>query len=242
MARKTQRPPKPSLNLKRQKGMKYVLMNGRLFQYLTECRSHAYDRTLEALRAETIAKWPDYAQMQIGRDQGSFMMLLVAAIGARRAIEVGTFTGYSSICIARGLPKNGRLLCLDVSDEWTAVARKYWEKTGVDDKIELRIGPGVESLKRLPRSAKFDFAFIDAHKAEYEAYYELVLPHIRPNGLILFDNMLWGGRLGKKVPIKHPGGRVIDRLNRDLARDSRVQSVLLSVGDGLNVCRVLGRR
>jgi len=229
MALKSERPPKPTLNLKRQKGMKYVPLNARLFGYLTECRSHAYDARLEALRAETVARWPDYAQMQIGRDQGSFMTLLVASIDARQAIEVGTFTGYSSICIARGLPKNGRLLCLDMSDEWTAVARKYWKKTGVEKQIELRIGPAVESLKRLPKGAKFDFAFIDAHKAEYEAYYELILPHVRRNGLILFDNMLWGGRLGKKGPIKNSGGRVIDHLNRKLARDSRVQSVLLSV-------------
>ncbi len=236
------RPAKPTLNLKRQQGMKYVPLNGRIFRYLTECRSHAYDRTLEALRAETVAKWPDYAQMQIGRDQGSFMTLLVAAIGARQAIEVGTFTGYSSICIARGLPGNGRLLCLDVSDEWTSIARKFWKKTGVDRKIELRIGPAIDSLKQLPKSAKFDFAFIDAHKPEYEAYYELVLPHVRPNGLILFDNMLWGGRFGKKGRIKNPGGRVIDRLNRKLARDPRVDSVLLSIGDGLSICRVTGRK
>ena len=148
-------------------------------------------------------------------------------------------TGPSSICIARGLPERGRLLCLDVSEEWTSIARKYWARAGVDKKIELRLGPAAESLKKLERGRRFDFAFIDADKPGYDTYYELVLPRMRPNGLILFDNMLWGGRLGKKGRIKHPNGRAIDRLNRKLARDPRVQSVLLSIGDGVNLCRVL---
>jgi caffeoyl-CoA O-methyltransferase len=241
MKSKSKKPAKPKLNRQRQQGAKYVPLNTRLFNYISGCRSHAYDRVLEALRAETLIKLPDYAQMQIGRDQGSFMTLLLAAIGARRAIEVGTFTGYSSICIARGLPERGRLLCLDMSQEWTDIARKYWAKAGVDRKIELRLGPAIESLKQLKPGLKFDFAFIDAHKPEYDAYYELVLPHLRTNALILFDNMLWGGRLGKKGRIKHPGGRAIDKLNRKLARDPRVESVLLSVGDGIHICRVLGR-
>ena len=178
--------------------------------------------------------------MQIGPDQGSFMTLLVKAIGARTALEVGSFTGYSSICIARGLPEKGRLLCLDASAEWTATARKYWRRAGVDKKIELRLGPAVQSLKKLEPRWKFDFAFFDAHKPEYDAYYELVLPRMRPNGLILFDNMLWGGRLGKGGPIKQPGGRAIEKLNRKLAKDRRVESVLLSIGDGVQLCRVAG--
>jgi caffeoyl-CoA O-methyltransferase len=230
--------PKPSLNLDQQGGLKYVALNPRLYHYLNGCRSHAHDRVLDALRAETAARFPDFTQMQIGCDQGSFMTLLVAAIGARRAVEVGTFTGYSSICIARGLPARGKLLCLDMSEEWTAVAKKYWARAGVAKKIELRLGPAIASLKKLRRGEKFDFAFIDAHKPEYEVYYELLLPHLRPNALILFDNMLWGGRLGKKRPIKHPGGRAIDRLNRKLARDPRVESMLLSLGDGVHLCRV----
>jgi caffeoyl-CoA O-methyltransferase len=223
----------------RREQLKYVPLNPRLFDYINQCRSHADDPVLEALRAETLRVAPDFVQMQIGRDQGSFMTLLVAAIGARRAIEIGTFTGYSSICIARGLPERGRLLCLDVSEEWTAIARKYWTRAGVNKKIELRLGPAIESLKRIESGAKFDFAFIDAHKPEYDAYYELVLPHMRPNGLVLFDNMLWGGRLGKKGPVKNPGGRAIDRLNRKLARDPRVESMLLSLGDGVHICRLL---
>jgi caffeoyl-CoA O-methyltransferase len=178
--------------------------------------------------------------MQIGPDQGAFMTLLVRAIGARVAIEIGSFTGYSAICIARGLPDNGRLLCLDASAEWTSVARKYWRRAKVEKKIELRLGPAIDSLNKLEPGWTFDFAFIDAHKPEYDAYYELVLPRMRPNGLILFDNMLWGGRLGKNAPIKHPNGRAIEKLNRKLAADDRVESVLLSIGDGVQLCRVRG--
>jgi caffeoyl-CoA O-methyltransferase len=222
---------------KKKQFLKFTPLNERLFQYLCGCRSHASDRVLDALRKETAALG-EIAQMQIGPDQGAFMTLLVKAIGARTALEVGSFTGYSSICIARGLPEKGRLLCLDASAEWTTMARKYWRRAGVEKKIELRLGPAVQSLKRLEPGWRFDFAFIDAHKPEYDAYYELVLPHMRPNGLILFDNMFWGGRLGKNRPIKHPNGQAIDKLNRKLAKDRRVESVLLSIGDGVQLCRV----
>jgi caffeoyl-CoA O-methyltransferase len=217
--------------------LKFTPLNRRLFQYVCDTCWGAKDRVLEALRAET-ATLGEIAFMQIGPDQGAFMTLLVAAIGAREAIEVGTFTGYSAICVARGLPARGRLLCLDSSAEWTAIARKYWARGKVEDKIELRLGPAIETLTALEKGRRFDFAFIDAHKPEYEDYYELVLSRMRPNGLILFDNMLWGGRLGGKKPITHPHGRVIDGLNRKLARDKRVESVLLSIGDGLRICRV----
>jgi caffeoyl-CoA O-methyltransferase len=218
---------------------KFTPMNDRLFRYLCESRSHPLNRVLNALQKET-AGLGEIAMMQIGPDQGAFMTLLVKAIGAKAALEIGSFTGYSSICIARGLPKNGRLLCLDASAEWTNIARKYWKRAGVADKIELRLGDAVQSLKKLEPRWKFDFAFIDAHKPDYEVYYELALPRMRPNALILFDNMLWGGRLGTGRPIKHPNGRVIDKLNRKLARDCRVESVLLSIGDGVQLCRVTG--
>ncbi len=237
MANKPFRHPKPSLKL-HQAGLKYVALNPRLFNYVCATRSARRDPVLDALRVETAARFPEYLPMQIGHDQGSFMTLLVAAIGARRAVEIGSFTGYSSICIARGLPVGGRLLCLDLNEEWTNLAKKYWEKAGVAKKVELRLGPAIESLKKLPRGEKFDFAFIDAHKPEYEAYYELLLPHLRRNALILFDNMLWGGRLGTKRRIKHPGGKAIDQLNHKLARDPRIESMLLTLGDGVHLCRV----
>jgi caffeoyl-CoA O-methyltransferase len=220
--------------------LKYTALNDRLFRYVCAFGAGRRDRALEALRAETAALG-DIAEMQIGPDQGAFLTILTAAIGARAAIEVGTFTGYSSICIARGLPPGGRLLCLDASQEWTDIARRYWARCKVESKIELRLGPAIENLKKLEAGRRFDFAFIDAHKPEYEDYYELVLPRMRANGLILFDNMLWGGRLGRQGRIRHPNGRAIDRLNRKLARDKRVESVLLSIGDGVRMCRVVGK-
>jgi len=220
--------------------LKYTPLNDRLFRYVCACGAGQRDGLLKALRTETAALG-DIAEMQIGPDQGAFLTLLTAAMGARSALEVGTFTGYSSICIARGLPPGGRLLCLDASREWTNIARRYWKRAKVDGKIELRLGPAVESLKKLEKGRRFDFAFIDAHKPEYGDYYELVLPRMKANGLILFDNMLWGGRLGGRGRIRHPNGRVIDRLNRKLARDKRVESVLLSIGDGVRLCRVLGK-
>jgi caffeoyl-CoA O-methyltransferase len=219
--------------------LKYTRLNDGLFRYLCECRSNASEHVLGDLRKETAAMG-EIAMMQIGPDQGALMTLLVGAIGAQNAIEIGSFTGYSSICIARGLPAEGRLLCLDASEEWTAIARKYWRRAKVEKKIELRLGPALESLKKLEPEKRFDFAFIDAHKPEYDDYYEAVLPRMQANGLILFDNMLWGGRLGKDAPIKQASGRAIDELNRKLAKDERVESVLLSVGDGLQLCRVTG--
>jgi len=215
--------------------LKYISLNDRLYRYVGACRSDAGDPILEALRVETESLG-DISRMQISREQGSFMTLLVAAIGAKSAIEVGTFTGYSSLCIARGLAPRGQLICIDQSEEWTGIARKYWAQAGVENKIELRLGPAVPALKKLDRHLRFNFAFIDADKAEYDAYYELLLPRIRQNGLILFDNMLWGGRLGAGR-IRQPGGRAIKKLNRKLAWDKRIESVLLPVADGIHLCR-----
>jgi caffeoyl-CoA O-methyltransferase len=223
----------------RREPLKYTALTDPLYRYVIQCRSGADDAVLEELRTETRRRFPAAAPMQIAPDQGTLMTLLVAALGVRNAIEVGTFTGYSAICTARGLPAGGRLLCLDQSGEWTDVARRYWAKAGVEKKIELRLGPALASLKKLEKKRRFDFAFLDADKTEYDAYYEMILPRMRPNGLILFDNMLWGGRLGRKV--KHPAGRAIDALNRKLARDPRVESVLLPLSDGVTICRVLGR-
>jgi caffeoyl-CoA O-methyltransferase len=217
--------------------LKYIALTDALYKYLVKCRSHTSDPVLESLRRETDALG-DISKMQISQEQGSFMSLLVAAIGAKSAIEVGTFTGYSSICIASGLSQNGRLICVDESKEWTDIARKYWSRAGVNQRIELRLGPAIPLLQKLESSLTFDFAFIDASKTEYDAYYELLLPRVRPNGLILFDNMLWGGRLGAR-PISEASGRAIDELNHKLANDGRVESVLLPIADGLQLCRKL---
>jgi caffeoyl-CoA O-methyltransferase len=216
-------------------GLKYLTLNDSLYRYLCNSRSHACDPLLQSLRKETAALG-DISRMQISEEQGAFMQLLVAAIGARSVIEVGTFTGYSSLCMARALPGDGRLICIDQNQEWTDIARKYWTRASVQDRIELRLGPAIALLQQLEPELTFDLAFIDAEKTEYDAYYELVLPRIRPNGLILFDNMLWGGRLGAE-PIKEPGGRAIDALNHKLANDPRVESVLLPIADGIQLCR-----
>jgi caffeoyl-CoA O-methyltransferase len=219
--------------------LKYVPLNDSLYKYICSARSNANDPILAALRAETDALG-EIARMQISPEQGSFMSLLTAAIGATSAIEVGTFTGYSSICIARGLAagQKSRLICVDASAEWTNIAKKYWAKAGVEDRIEFRLGSAIPTLQKLESDLTFDLAFIDAEKIEYDAYYELLLPRIRPNGLILFDNMLWGGRLGSGET-KEPSGKAIEALNRKLAGDPRVESVLLPIADGLHVCRRL---
>lgn len=175
--------------------------------------------------------------MQISEEQGNFLQIITATTGVRRALEIGTFTGYSSLCIARGLPSDGQLTCLDVSREWTDIARDFWRRAGVAGQIDLKIGPALESLKKLDDKDPIDLVFIDAAKEEYDAYFEAVLPRVRANGLILFDNMLWGGRLGRG-PIEENSGRAIDALNKKLATDPRVESVLLTVADGIQMCRV----
>lgn len=189
------------------------------------------------LRIET-AKLP-MAQMQIGPDQGAFLTLLVGAIGARRAIEIGTFTGYSAIAIARGLAPNGTLLCCDVSEEWTSIARRYWKEAGLEKRIELKLAPALETLEELIRAGKegtFDFAFIDADKTGYDAYYEACLKLLRPGGVIALDNMLWSGAV-VKPEIKDDDTVAIRALNAKISADPRVDASLLTVGDGVMLAR-----
>ncbi len=217
-------------------GIKYLRLNNRLYNYLSRCRSDAGDPLLQELRAETAALGEEISKCQVSDDQGTFLSVLVAAAGVKSAIEVGTFTGYSSLCIARAMPPKGRLICVDASREWTDIARKYWARAGVQDRIDLRLGPAIPTLKRLEPSLRFDFAFIDAAKTEYDAYYELLLPRVRRNGLILFDNMLSAGRVGTGRA-KEDVVRAIEALNQKLANDPRVEAVLLSVADGIQLCR-----
>jgi len=216
-------------------GTKYLTLNERMYQYLCGCRSDAADPLLAQLRAETAALGK-VSECQISDEQGAFLSILVAVLGVKSAIEVGTFTGYSSICIARALPATGRLLCLDQNEEWLAMAKSYWTRAGVQQRIDLRVGPALQVLRKLEPGLTFDFVFIDADKTEYDAYYELLLPRVRPNGLILFDNMLWHGQLGGE-PLEDPNGRAIDALNRKLARDERIETVLLPVADGIQFAR-----
>lgn len=176
------------------------------------------------------------SMMQIAPEQGAFMTLLTRLIGARNAIEVGTFTGYSAISIARGLPDDGTLLCCDVNEEWTAIARKYWKRAGVDDKIELRIAPATETLRSLPAGERFDLAFIDADKPNYPNYYEEVLARLRRNGVILVDNTLWGGAVAD-AKATDDNTKAIRAFNDAVAADDRVESTILTVGDGLTLIR-----
>jgi caffeoyl-CoA O-methyltransferase len=174
--------------------------------------------------------------MQIAPEQGAFMTLLTRAIGARRAVEVGTFTGYSAICIARGLPEDGHLLCCDVSEEWTRVARQYFEKAGLAERIELRIGPGAETLASLPVDDPLDLAFIDADKPGYPVYYEEILKRLRPGGLVLVDNVLWMGRVADPE-VDDEQTRAIRSFNDFVAADDRVDRVMLAISDGLTILR-----
>jgi caffeoyl-CoA O-methyltransferase len=195
----------------------------------------APDDLLLDLAEETLTLTGGNARMQIDPEQGTFLTMLVQLTGARRAVEVGTFTGYSSICIARGLPDDGSLLACDVSDEWTSVARRYWEKAGLSGKIELRLGPGAETLKALPREEWIDFAFIDADKAGYPVYYEEILLRLAPGGLIAVDNTLQSG----KITDPSHGGNVpgMRAFNDLVASDTRVTTVLLPISDGVTLIR-----
>lgn len=169
-------------------------------------------------------------------EQGAFMTLITRLVGARNAIEVGTFTGYSSVCIARGLAAGGRLLCCDVHEEWTAIARQAWEKAGLVDRIELRLAPAIDTLRALPLEATVDLAFIDADKPSYTPYYEEILARLRPNGVILVDNTLWFGRvLDSGARDEHAAA--IRAFNDAVAADVRVESTILTLGDGLTVIR-----
>jgi caffeoyl-CoA O-methyltransferase len=214
--------------------VKFVPMSEALAEYVVAHRTPD-DEVLVALREET-ARLGKRASMQIAPDQGTFLNLLVAALEAREALEVGTFTGYSAICIARGLAPGGRLLCCDVSEEWTAVARRYWKKAGLEDRIELRLGPALSSIESLPREPRFDFAFIDADKPGYRAYYEEILPRLRPGGLLAADNVLWGGDVINRRK-KDEDTLALRAFNEHVAADRRVQSVILPVADGLTLAR-----
>jgi caffeoyl-CoA O-methyltransferase len=174
--------------------------------------------------------------MQISPEQGAFMTVLTRLVGARRAIEVGTFTGYSALSIALGLPDDGGLLCCDVSAEWTDVARRYWQEAGVASRIELRIGPALDTLRSLSAEPMWDLAFIDADKPNYHLYYEELLARLRVGGVILVDNVLWGGAVVRTDPADD-NLTAIQAFNDMVAADDRVDRVMLPIGDGLTLAR-----
>jgi predicted O-methyltransferase YrrM len=191
------------------------------------------DPVLDRIRAETAQRAD--AEMQISPDQGALMELVVRLIGTKDALELGTFTGYSAICIARGLADGGRLTCLELSEEFAAIARRNIDDAGVGDRVEIRVGPAKASLEAIPAEPAFDFAFIDADKTGYPEYYELVLARMRRGGLILLDNMLQGGRI---VAPESDSARSIDALNRRIHDDERVDVAMTVAADGLTFARV----
>lgn len=218
----------------------YLPLNDALYRYVLAHRSDANEPILEEIRRET-ATLGEVAEMAISPDQCSFLTMLAALIGARHAVEVGTFTGSSSVSIARGLVPGGRLVCFDQDFRWTSIARRYWFKAGLQDRIELRLGNARNLLERYRPPAPLDLVFIDADKEGYDFYYEALLPHVRTNGLIIFDNMLRGGKVVDPAAYTNAGVRAINDLNVKLAGDHRIQSVLLGVADGLHLCRKLER-
>ncbi|MGA6105928.1 class I SAM-dependent methyltransferase [Pseudomonas solani] len=192
---------------------------------------------LARLREET-AQLPT-ARWQIAPEQGQFMAMLVRLTGARRILEIGTFTGYSALVMAEAMPADGRILCCDLPGDYNAVARRYWQEAGVDTRIDLQLAPALETLGRLEREGQagsFDLIFIDADKANYPAYLEHALALVRSGGLVLFDNVLWSGRVLEANP-ESADTRAIKALNRALKTDARVDLSLLPIGDGLTLCR-----
>jgi predicted O-methyltransferase YrrM len=210
-------------------------VTSRLIDYVVDHGTWPVDEVLADLQAETAALGP-IAGMQVGPDQGQLLTLLTRIAGARRAVEVGTFTGYSSLCIARGLEPGGTLLCCDVNEEWTALARRAWARAGLDDRIELRIAPALVTLRALPSYSDIDLVFIDADKPGYVSYWDELVPRVRPGGLLLADNVLWSGRIAD--PEADDANAVALRaFNDHVAADARVEVAMLPAFDGLTIAR-----
>lgn len=213
---------------------KFLHLNQQLYDYVI-AHGHNGDSILRDLAEETRTLGR-ISGMQIAPEQGTMMGILARAIGAKSALEVGVFTGYSSISIARALPPDGKLLCLDVNEVWTSIARRYWERAGLGGKITLKLAPAAETLRALPASHTFDFAFVDADKTNYRTYYEEILKRLRPNGLLLIDNVLWNGQ------VIDPGDGsedtvAIRALNDFIVIDTRVEAVMIPVADGITIVR-----
>jgi predicted O-methyltransferase YrrM len=213
---------------------RHFAFDDRTYQYVvnTSVRETEVGRRLRE-ETQTLAQ----AQMQIGPDQGQFMHLLIQLIGARKTLEVGVFTGYSSLCVATALPDDGKIVACDVSEEYTSIARRYWKEAGVDQKIDLRLAPALETLDQLLANGEagtFDFAFIDADKSNYEHYYERSLELLRERGLIAIDNTIWSGRVADESA-NDEDTVAIRKLNKKLHEDERVTLSMLTVGDGLTL-------
>ena len=213
---------------------KTIMLSEELHAYVVAHGSEP-DRIARDLIEQTRATFPDAAGMLIAPEQAAFFTQLAKIIGARRAVEVGTFTGYSALAIARGLAEGGRLICFDISDEYTKLARRVWARAGVDDRVKLRLGPAEERLRELPAAPELDLVFIDAEKTSYPAYWAELVPRVRPGGVLLVDNVLRGGRV--LDPGDSPGDRAIVAFNELVRADDRVEAVMLPIGDGLTLAR-----
>jgi caffeoyl-CoA O-methyltransferase len=212
---------------------KALPLTDELHAYMLAHSTPPDDVTTDLIR-ETRAALPDDAGMQVAPEQAAFIRMLTGVMGARQAVEVGTFTGLSSLSIARGLAAGGRLTCFDISQEFTEVARRYWKRAGVDDLIELRIGPAAERLKELPAEPYLDLVFIDADKTGYATYWAELVPRVRPGGILLVDNVLWSGRV---VDPQTESDRAIVDFNTMVLADDRVEVVILPIADGLTMAR-----
>lgn len=208
-----------------------------LYQYLLDASLREHPALAE-LRAITHAH--PLARMQIAPEQGQFMQMLVKLIGARRTIEVGVFTGYSTLAVAQALPEDGRIVACDISDEYTSIGRPYWGRAGVAHKIDLRLAPALQTLDALLASGnagRFDFAFIDADKTGYDAYYERCLTLLRSGGLIAVDNVLWGGRVAEPADAGDADTEALQAFNVKLRQDERIDLSMVPIGDGLTLAR-----
>lgn len=206
-----------------------------LYRYLLE-HSMPADDVIVDLERETWESLPDRAGMQIGGEQGRLLHLLVKLTGARRLLEIGTFTGMSALWMARALPKDGRLLCLDVSEEWTSIARRYWARAGVNDLIDLQLGPALDTLRALPVEPAFDLVFLDADKGNYPAYLDEVVPRLHPGGLLVADNVLWSGRVVDGLD-EGDDTEAIRRFNRVVVDHPELEAVVLPISDGMTLAR-----
>jgi caffeoyl-CoA O-methyltransferase len=211
---------------------KFTALNDELHAYVV-AHGARQDDVLRRVQEETAAMG-DIARMQIAPDQGAFMTLLCRIVGASEAIELGTFTGYSAICVARGLTPDGTLVTCDLNGEWTAIARRYFEEASVAERIDLRLGPALDTLRELPTDEPFDFAFIDADKAEYPDYYEECLRLLRPGGLIMLDNVLRGGQVADPAD-DDPRTLATRDVNDRAIADERVEVAMLGVADGITL-------
>lgn len=208
-----------------------------LYRFMLRNRT-AEEPLLGELRRETEQRIGRLAGMMISEEQGLLLRILVAAIGAKRVVEVGTFTGYSAACMATALPADGRLVCCDVSQEWTSIGVPYWRRAGLSDRIDLRIAPALDTLRELPSQPPIDFAFVDADKDNYVAYFEALLPRLRPNGLLAFDNVMWHNWM---MDAANQDAETIGirEFNDHILGDPRIETVMLHAGDGVTLIRKL---